>query len=222
MGAPVGAVALGGQHVDLLAVEGLEQRRVIPEENDLRLDAVFLEERAQHGGHRAVQHADPPAVQRGGVGGQRLVRVVGDQVEALVAHGRVRIADQRLPVLPPGQPGQEVDPAVQQHLVQVAEFAVHILIPPAGVLRQLLVVFVGIACLDGALPGPLLEHLVFIVPDADQPVLGIRRESARSRQPLGQQERAEQQLQRCVDLPELHTSMPCPSEWSSPRCGPRC
>ena len=81
-----------------------------------------------------------------------LYKIVG-----FTAHYSLRIAYHRGPVFLPGKTCQEIDLTVSKHPVQVAEIAIDIFILPAGILRKLTVVFVGVAALNLTLPLRLFQ-----------------------------------------------------------------
>ena len=85
----------------------------------------------------------------------------------LIAHRHLRIADDIRAILPPGQARHQIDVSIQQHLVEIAEAAVDVLVLPSGILGHLSVILIGIPCFDSVLSRTFLKNFVFIVADAD-------------------------------------------------------
>ena len=85
------------------------------------------------------------------------------EVIGLITHSRIRITYKRFAFLFPCKTGKYIYIAVQQFLIQVTEIAVYILVIPPGILGQLLIVFIGIASLDGTLFGAFLEHFILVI-----------------------------------------------------------
>ena len=171
---PVRPIALRREDIHGMGVKGIEELGVIGIGDNRRLDAVVLQILVQDVHHRAVQNPDGAPVQAVRILRNVSIRVVFDKVIGLVAHGRVRIPDQCLPVLSPRKAGKQIDLVVQKHLVELIEVAVYIGVSPAGILGKLLVILVGVSCLDLAVPGAFLKDLVFIVSDANGLAFGIR------------------------------------------------
>ena len=161
----VRAVTFGRQYIDLMLVECLEQRLVIPELDHFGLDRVFIQESLQHLDHRAVEHADLPSVQARKAERDIGVRIVLDQAVRLIAHRGVRIADEILAVFPVCKSREKIYLAVQEHLVEIAEFTVNVFIAPACIFRKLLVVFICVSGLYRTFLRAFLENLILIVSD---------------------------------------------------------
>ena len=85
------------------------------------------------------------------------------QVVGLIAHRQIRVTYKLFAFFFIRKTGKYVYIAIQQLLIQFAEVAVYILIMPAGILGQLLIVLIGIAGLDSTLFGPLLKHFILII-----------------------------------------------------------
>ena len=159
----VRAVALRCEHICPVRIKSFEQLRIVCKGDDLCRHMMAFKVLVQDADHDAVQHADAASVQCRRICRDLQVLSVPHEVIGFVSHDRSRVADQPRTVFSPCQAGQQIDIPVEQHLVELAETAVDVLISPAGVLGKLLIVFVGIARLYRAFLCPLLEHLVFII-----------------------------------------------------------
>ena len=171
----VGAVSFRGEQIQLPRFKILKQRGIVIIHTDFGRDVMLLQVPVQRIHHRAVQHADLSVLKGSRIDGYIIVGDVPDQVVGLIAHRQFRVADQVRPLFPVGKSRQQIDLAVQEHLIKIAEFSVYILIFPAGVLGDLPIVLIGIALLDRAFRSAFLEHLIFVIADPDRHglVIGI-------------------------------------------------
>ena len=85
------------------------------------------------------------------------------EIVGFIPHGRIRISDDLLPVLSPGQPREQVYIPLKEHIIKVAEIPVYVFIVPACVFRKLLIILIGVAGLNLALSCAFLEYFIFIV-----------------------------------------------------------
>ena len=138
---------------------------------------MLRKKRVEHPYHGAFQHADALAGKGGRLRRDAVVIVVLYQAIDLVAHRSLGVGNEPDALLAKRETRQKVNIAIEQHLVEVPIATIDILIVPAGVLRELSIVLVGITGLDGPLLGTLFKDFVLVIANTyrcDVSVIGPR------------------------------------------------
>ena len=139
----------------------------------LRPKVLLLHKLPQAALHDACHRAQPLAVK--GCRSFRYGAVPAALQEDVLclSHGQLRI--QKLPgtLLRPGQPCKNINLPLKEHLIQLREGAVHILISPIGIRSQPLIILIAVAPLHIPLAGPLLPVRLLIIRHPDDLLLII-------------------------------------------------
>ena len=175
---PVCSVSFRSHHINIMIIKSSKKRLIIPEKNGFGVYSMLFHVCLQHRRHGAVKNADLLSVQCRRLDGYVFIDVMLDEIVCLIAHRGVRISYDFLTVLSPGETRKKIYIAVQQLLVQVPEFTVHIIIMPSGILREFLIILVSVPGFHGSLLSAFLENLVFIIAYTDSIAPGIRNRSS--------------------------------------------